>query len=379
MTRRERLMATLRGEPVDRPAFSFYEIGGYIVDPTDPDPYNIYNSPSWQPLLRLAEEHTDIIRMLSPTLKPTEDNPAREFFSYETYEEDCSKFFKTTLKVGGRTMTSLARRDQGIDTVWTLEHLLKDTDDLKAYLELPDECFHYDVDVSRFAQVEEQVGDKGIVQVEAADPLCYAADLFSMEDYTITAMMEQELFHALLRKISKWVYPVIDMVSELLPEHLWRICGPEYASEPYLPPRLFKEYVFDYIKPMIESIHKHGGYARVHSHGRLKSVLPYIVEAGADGLDPIEPPPQGDVELADVRREYGRNMVLFGNLEATDIENLEPSEFEKVVTKSIEDGTSGEGRGFILLPSACPYGRNIPEKTMKNYETIVRLVEGLEI
>ena len=42
MTRRERLMATLRGEPVDRPSVSFYEIGGFQINPTDPDPYNIY-------------------------------------------------------------------------------------------------------------------------------------------------------------------------------------------------------------------------------------------------------------------------------------------------------------------------------------------------
>ena len=34
-------MATLRGEPVDRPAVSFYEIGGFQSDPADPDPYNI--------------------------------------------------------------------------------------------------------------------------------------------------------------------------------------------------------------------------------------------------------------------------------------------------------------------------------------------------
>jgi len=55
ITRRERLMRTLRGEPVDRPAVSFYEIGGIPMDPTDPDSFNIYNSPDWQPLLQLAE------------------------------------------------------------------------------------------------------------------------------------------------------------------------------------------------------------------------------------------------------------------------------------------------------------------------------------
>ena len=64
MTRRERLMATLRGQPVDRPAVSFYEIGGWTFDIHDPDPFNIYNSPDWWPLIRLAEEETDLIRLI---------------------------------------------------------------------------------------------------------------------------------------------------------------------------------------------------------------------------------------------------------------------------------------------------------------------------
>ena len=66
MTRRERLTATLKGEAVDRPAVNFYEIGGFLVNPDDPDEYNIYNSPSWRPLLDLAENQTDIIRLVSP-------------------------------------------------------------------------------------------------------------------------------------------------------------------------------------------------------------------------------------------------------------------------------------------------------------------------
>ena len=66
MTRRERLMATLQGRPVDRPAVSFYEIGGFAVDGDNPDEFNVYNDPSWRPLLQLAEEKTDLIRMCGP-------------------------------------------------------------------------------------------------------------------------------------------------------------------------------------------------------------------------------------------------------------------------------------------------------------------------
>ena len=81
MNRRERLMATLQGRPVDRPAVNFYEIGGFNVDPNDPDEFNIYNDPSWKPLLDLAENETDLIRMRGPGSVPSKSNRYDEFFS----------------------------------------------------------------------------------------------------------------------------------------------------------------------------------------------------------------------------------------------------------------------------------------------------------
>jgi hypothetical protein len=88
-------MATLRVESADRPAVCFCEIGGFKVDPTNPDPYNIYNPPDWQPLLKSAEEHTDVIRMMSPvrarSVDPTgsaSSSAWRQFFREITIEQD---------------------------------------------------------------------------------------------------------------------------------------------------------------------------------------------------------------------------------------------------------------------------------------------------
>ncbi len=376
MTKRERIMATLRGEPVDRPAVSFYEIGGFAVDPTDPDPFNVYNAPSWQPLLDLAEQHTDIMRMSGPMTSPLPDAPTSEFFSYTEYMENGSKFMRTTLQVAGREFTTLRRRDPEVSTNWTLQHMLKDTDDLKAFLEVPNEVFIQVPDVSNLVALDEQLGDGGVVECEIGDPLCSAADLFSMEDYTVIALTEPELFHALLQKFARHTQPLVEQMAKDFPGHLWRVVGPEYAAEPYLPPRLFKEYVVNYTGPIVQAIAKYGGYPRIHCHGRLKNILPFFIEMGAAGIDPIEPPPQGDVELIDVRREYGRDLALFGNIEVADIENMPPPMFEKVVEKALREGTSGEGKGFVLMPSSAPYGREITDTTMRNYETMVRLAEN---
>ena len=195
MTRRERLMATLRGEPVDRPAVNFYEIGGFDVDPADPNEFNVYNDPSWQPLLELTEEQTDLIRMRSPVKSRCHEVDAGgargEFFTTEEYVEDGCSLRRTTLTIAGRTMTSLTRRSPDVDTVWTIEHLLKNTDDLEAYLELPDEVFAEEIDVTNLIEEDRKLADRGIVMVDTEDPICAAASLFSMEDYTVVALSEQ--------------------------------------------------------------------------------------------------------------------------------------------------------------------------------------------
>jgi hypothetical protein len=375
-------MATLRGEPVDRPPVSFYDVGGFKVDPADPDPFNIYNAPDWQPLLRLCEEQTDVIRMMSPVRARSVDPSGsasgaqwQEFFREKTILDPEVRTVRTSLTVAGRTMTQTTKRERALDTVWTTEHLLKDVDDLKAYLQVPDEVFAETINLDPLLEEERLLGERGILMVDTEDPLCAAAQLFSMEDYTIIAFTEQELFHQLLEKMARRIQKRTEEVSRLFPGRLWRIYGPEFACAPYLPPDLFKEYVVRYVEPMIRAIQQHGGYARIHAHGRVADVLDAIAGMGADGLDPIEPPPQGDVQLRDVRERHGSQLVLFGNIEINDIELLPPSQFEEKVKQALEEGMGGSGRGFVLMPSAGPYGRTISAQMMRNYETMVRLAE----
>ena len=377
MTRRERLMKTLQGETVNRPPVSFYELNGLDENPHDDDPFNIYSHPSWHPLIELTREKTDRIVMRFVPYELDEPNPIESVTETETKMKDGSRYTRTKIHAGGRTLTSRSRRDPDVNTVWMEEHLLKDADDLRAFLQIPEPNIAGTVDTTSVEKAEEKLGETGIVMIDTPDPLCRAAALFDMAEYTVIAMTERNLFHRLLERFERTLLPKTRAVADALPGRLWRIYGPEYAAPPYLPPRLFEEYVCRYVHPMIDAIQEHGGYARIHSHGNLKAILDMIAGMGADGLDPIEPPPQGDVELSYVRQNYGDQMVLFGNLEAADIQNLPTQQFAEKVERAIDEGTAGKGRGFVLMPSACPYGRELSTRALRNYQCMVEIVESL--
>ena len=225
----------------------------------------------------------------------------------ETWTENGSRFTRRTIAAGKRTLTMQIRRDRDINTVWTTEHLLKDLDDLDTFLELPVFGAGQTVDAGPFLEAEAALGDTGIVMIDTPDPLCLAALLFDLGEYTVIALTEPERFHHLLGAFSAALLEKTAEVARILPGRLWQIYGPEFAAPPYLPPRCFREYVCRYVRPMIDIIHRTGGYARIHSHGRLKAILDDIAAMGADALDPIEPPPQGDVELSYVRQHTEDN------------------------------------------------------------------------
>lgn len=377
MNRRERLLATLRGDPVDRPPVSFYELNGLDERPDDLDPFNIYSHPSWQPLIELTREKTDRIVMRGVAYASVTPDPIEVLSETETIVRNGSQFTIRRVRAGDRVLTMRTRRDPDVNTIWTEEHLLKDTDDVRSFLAISAPSPDSNIEAAPVIHAETALGDTGIVMIDTPDPLCLAASLFNMADYTVIAMTEQTLFHQLLEHYSKTLLPKTEAVAKALPGRLWRIYGPEYASPPYLPPYLFREYVCQYVAPMIEVIHRYGGYARIHSHGNLKAILDDIAAMGADGLDPIEPPPQGDVELRFVRERYGKDMVLFGNLEVSDIENVPTDLFSEKIKRAIDQGTSGTGRGFVLMPSACPYGRVLPSLALKNYEKMIEIIETL--
>ena len=374
MTRKERLLATLRGEPVDRPPVSFYELNGLDERPDDPSPYNIYSHPSWRPLIDLTREKTDRIVMRYVGVSYAHD-PIRELTRTESFTQaDGTRNDLTEIRAGNRLLKSHRKREPDILTTWTVEHLLKDEDDLREWIALP-EREGLRLDYAGILSAEEALGDSGIAMIDIGDALCEVAGLFSMEDFTVMALTEGALFERALEKAQRALLAVVERTARELSGRLWRVCGPEYAAPPYLPPALYRRYVLRYDRELVTAIQNHGGYARLHQHGRLKETLDMIAETGCVGLDPIEPPPQGDVSLAYVRQRYGEQLVLFGNLEASDLETLPPGQFEAKIITAMEEGMAGRGRGFVLMPSSCPFGRVLSGGAVENYQRMIEVVE----
>ena len=148
------------------------------------------------------------------------------------------------------------------------------------------------------------------------------------------------------------------------------IGGAEYAIPPLMSPKAFQEYIVPYDGKLIEVIHEHGGLVYYHSHGKVREFIPSFIDIGADGLHPLEPVgATGDCDLVEVKRLFGRDICLMGNIQDHDLARLSREQIEQIVRNAVL--AAKDGGGFILSPSCTPYHNPMPDRLEENIMTFI--------
>lgn len=346
LSSRQRLLNTLTSQPVDGIPISLYEFDGFYET-------WIHEYPEYQAILHYAQGKTDKLFAWGPK----SDLPNIFFGGIDpdnikitNWTDKNSQFTKTTLQTPRGKLITQSRQDEGIHTRWIIEHYCKTAADAEKILSIP--YIPWKPSVNSFFELDKKLGDTGIVLGDLPDPLCLTVDLFGFSEFLMVYIDTPELISRLLDFFQERIEQYLKHLLENGAITIFRICGPEYATPPYLSPADFDKMVTPYVTEMIKLMHRYGAKARVHSHGKIQKVLPSLARMELDAIDPIEPPPDGDVELNEVRQVLGKKVVLIGNIEERLFEVGTKKDIETAVKKAIDEGAK-EGP-FILCPTAMP-------------------------
>jgi uroporphyrinogen decarboxylase len=129
-------------------------------------------------------------------------------------------------------------------------------------------------------------------------------------------------------------------------------------------PEMFQELSLPVLKRVCELAAALGIFVHVHSCGPQKEMVRMIVEnnIGLTVIDPLENPPMGDCDLADLKKRFGDRIVLKGNLHTTDV--MLRGSVEDVIAaskKAIDDAAAG---GRFILSSGDQCGRDTPDENI---------------
>jgi len=358
MNSRERLINCINHKPIDRVPISTYEMVPYKTD----DFYN--TQPSYSDMMQFFRDNTDCIYSTGPMNTPINNTIEKK----ETKIEN-GVILETIIHGRGKDLIKRQKRLNNQNTWWTLKHFCEDLDDLDVYIKtLPDMLNK--VHTNHAHKIDKELGDKGITMISVADPLCEIADSFEFGKFLIYAITETDKIYKACDAIYEYqTYHFDQIIKGGIKDMMLRIYGAEYATPPYLNPNMYYNLETKYLIPMCKKIKEVGGFPRIHSHGKIKNVLDQFMLTDMMALEPIEPIPDGDISIGEVKKICGDDVCLMGNVELKELENSNPKEINKIV-KDIMDQAKGK-TGLVLMPTASPINVPLSKKTEQNYHEMI--------
>ena len=129
-------------------------------------------------------------------------------------------------------------------------------------------------------------------------------------------------------------------------------------------PRIARELSFPTIQKLTRMAREAGIPTMLHSCGKQRELVKWCAEeSDLDCINPLEEPPMGDCNLAELKREFGDRIALMGNLHTTSVMLMgTPQDVERAAMKAIDD--AAEGGGFILS-TGDQCGRDTPDENIR--------------
>jgi uroporphyrinogen decarboxylase len=148
--------------------------------------------------------------------------------------------------------------------------------------------------------------------------------------------------------------------------------GDDYAwrQGPMMSPAVFSDFFLPGIKRVVDAVHEEGALCFKHCDGNIWALMDFFVEAGFDGINPLEP--IAGMDLGEVKKQYGHKVCLLGNVDCGYMLSHAPlSEVVADVKRCLRDGAPGGG--FVLMSSNSLHSSVRPD----NYRTMVETAHSL--
>ena len=157
--------------------------------------------------------------------------------------------------------------------------------------------------------------------------------------------------------------------GEGLPDALWVWEDLGFKQRPFMSPAMYKTQIFPAHKKLFEFAHNHGLPVILHCDGFVEALIPHLIEAGIDCLQPIEV--KAGMDLVRIKRCYGDRIALIGGMDERVLETNDCGAVEAELLRKLPAAMAGSGYILQVDHSVSP---------LVEYTTYRFFVErGLEI
>lgn len=230
---------------------------------------------------------------------------------------------------------------------WPLANVTS-VDDLNAYDWPQTEWFDY----SKMKDMAKAAHDTHAVNCGYMAPLYYHNMMRGLELSLMDPLLDPELTHEIVGRISNFflahhrkMFEACDGLIDLcqVTDDLGSQAGPLISLEVY------KEFYAPHHKRMIDLAHEFGIKVMHHDDGSCRIFLPTLVDMGIDVLNPVQwmcP----DMDMNELKAEFGDRIAFHGAIENQKILPFGTPEDVRAEVRHCIDALASDGTGYIVAP-----------------------------
>lgn len=207
----------------------------------------------------------------------------------------------------------------------------------------------------------QQIAPDVSVHVEVFSPFTHLMELFGYEQALMATVDEPRMCHEALALFTRIVLAQVEVYAACKPDAI--LVSSAFAGAGFISRPMYREFVAPYEDQIYRAIRQHGLKSYVHTCGAIGDRLDLMSETGVDGIDTLDPPPLGTVNLAEAKSEYGERFFFKGNLDAVnEMLAADDEAFERAIKDRIRIGKPNSG---YILSSACSVAPHVKPERLK--------------
>jgi len=365
MTQRERLLAFLNNEPVDR-------VPIWLLFPYHPAPYyaDVWNLPVYWPINELGLKTAvwlDRRGLHVPFFTP------EVAISTEEVVEGNEYVTRTVYQYRGLRLTEEKRvSEEGAR--W--KKMLAAEEDLEILLQFPVITDAGAIAAALAPQLERWHQEAaqfpphlGLMMSDLGEPIGEIYHRSNLEELSVWSLTCPELVDEILERSMVRCRAVYRQVLEAEAGDVFFMVGSELAAPPMVSRPTFQRWIVPYATELIALVHRYDNKVIQHFHGQIQEILPDFLTMAPDALHTIEAPPIGNCTLTEAFETVGDRIGLIGNIQYDEFQRLTPDGMDAAVCAVLEEA---QGKRFMLSPTAGPYETEITERQQANYLQFLR-------
>jgi uroporphyrinogen decarboxylase len=223
-----------------------------------------------------------------------------------------------------------------------------------------------------YSDIPQQIEGNEIYPIQGggSEPFWTYKELRGQEQALMDLILNPEMVHYCLDKLFDLAYEDTRRIYEQIPGQVMVT----YVAEDMggqnglmFSPAHIHEFLIPRMKRMIDLVHEAGAFVFHHNDGNCRGIVPDMIEAGIDVLNPIQWRAKG-MEREGLKRDFGDKIVFHG---AVDNQHTLPFGTVDEVRQEVLDNLRilGEGGGYILAPCHNIQSIGPAENIVAMYET----------